>query len=59
MSPYEQFENIYFNTIKDETGAKYFISNEQKYRKFVFNDNEDELETKFRIKDFILSRELN
>ncbi|TNV87937.1 hypothetical protein FGO68_gene5151 [Halteria grandinella] len=57
-TPYQVFEEQYFNTLKDEVQGKYFVTNEEKYRDFNFNgDNLSEMERRFRIKDEILRRE--
>lgn len=57
-TPYEMFVSQWFNTNKDETAGRYFISNENKYKQFNFNeDNQSEMERKFQLKEDILKQE--
>ena len=41
---------------KNDTGDKYYNSNEDKYKLYDFNENTQELQQKFQDRDYILNK---
>jgi len=56
-TPYDHFVTQWFNQIKQETQQRYFKSNEETYKKYDFNDNQDDVMLKFKLKEDALVRE--